>query len=144
MPNCAFPCCNFHAGPSGFCMHHPGYKIDKNGEVSLSDAPKEEKKPSIAKRGEKLKEAFKGYKKQVKAFLSRPENLKCKINQAGCKQVSECVHHAAGRTGEKLKDEKDWIPSCTSCNQWVEENDAEARRLGFKKSRITKPSKQII
>lgn len=117
---------------SDYMLHRRGLK---NGTV----APEPKKKPEPpAKRSEKLKETFKGYKKQVKEFLSRPENLVCKIQMACTGVIAECVHHVAGRTGEKLKDESDWMPACQKCNLWVEENDAEAREKGFKKSRLTK------
>lgn len=93
------------------------------------------------KRGEKLKELFKGYKKLVKIFLSKPENFRCKIQSPVCQGLATCVHHVAGRTGEKLKDEKDWLPACERCNGYVEENDSWAREHGFKKTRLTKVKK---
>jgi hypothetical protein len=31
-----------------------------------------------------------------------------------------------------------WMPSCRKCNNWVEENDAEARKMGLKKSKFSK------
>jgi hypothetical protein len=101
--------------------------------------PKEEK--GINKRSEKLKELFKGYLKLVKIFLARPENVTCKIDMPGCTKLATCVHHVSGRTGTKLKDEKDWMASCESCNLWVEVNDGKARELGFKKSRLGKVNK---
>jgi hypothetical protein len=93
------------------------------------------------KRGEKLKELFKGYIKQVKIFLSKPEHLRCQIKSPVCLNLSTCVHHKAGRSGQKLKDEKDWLPSCEPCNTYVEKNDSWARERGFKTTRLGKVKK---
>lgn len=112
----------------------------KTGIIQKEEKPKPE---PIAPRSEKMIEAFKGYKKQVKAFLSRPENLRCKIKMACNGAVAECVHHVAGRTGDKLKDESDWMPACQKCNLWVEENDAAAREKGLKKTRLGKSKKSV-
>jgi hypothetical protein len=105
--------------------------------------PKAKKDKPMPKRSESLKEAYKGYKKQVKIFLSKPENLRCKIQMACSGAISECVHHVVGRLGEKLKDESDWMPACGKCNSWVEDNDGEARKRGFKKSRLGKSKKSF-
>lgn len=101
--------------------------------------PKEDKAP--ARRGEKLKELFKGYIKLVKIFLSKPENFRCKIQSPVCQGLATCVHHMAGRTGPQLKNEEDWMPVCERCNGFVEENDSWAREKGFKKSRMGKVKK---
>jgi hypothetical protein len=108
-------------------------------QARIPKKPKEDK--GLKNRSVKLKELFKGYIKLVKIFLSRPENVACKINQEGCTKIATCVHHVSGRTGTKLKDEKDWMASCESCNLWVEVNDGKARELGFKKSRLGKVNK---
>lgn len=81
---------------------------------------------------------MKEYKKKAKAFLSRPENLKCKVQMKGCTKLSQVIHHTRGRTGSQLTNEKDWMPSCAFCNIEIERLDAEAREKGVKKSRITK------
>jgi len=110
--------------------------------LQASRIPKKPKEDSRLKnRSVKLKELFKGYIKLVKIFLARPENIACKIDMEGCTKTATCVHHVSGRTGTKLKDEKDWMPSCESCNRWVEENDGIARKMGFKKSRLGKINK---
>ncbi len=113
--------------------------LNKLLQARIPKAKKEPKPP--ATRGEKLKELFKGYKIQVKIFLSKAENLLCKIKSPGCKGLATCVHHMAGRTGPQLKNEEDWMPACDACNLWVEENDSEARAKGFKKSRLGKVKK---
>lgn len=117
---------------------------DKNILESLQRArmPKGKKAAEPPpKRSDSMKDKMKEYKKQVKAYLSKPENLRCKIQAPGCKNVSTCVHHTAGRTGSQLTNEEDWMPSCTPCNNWVEMNDSESREKGFKKTRLGKVKK---
>lgn len=113
--------------------------IARMQQARIPKKPKEDK--GINKRSVKLKELFKGYIKLVKIFLARPENVVCKIDMEGCTKIATCIHHVSGRTGTKLKDEKDWMASCESCNLWVEVNDGQARKLGFKKSRLGKVNK---
>lgn len=83
-----------------------------------------------------MKEEMKKYKPEMINFLKT--HAKCEIGMDGCTKVATCVHHSAGRTGEKLHDQKDWIASCSNCNLAVEIKDAEAREKGFKKSRLNK------
>lgn len=140
MPECQFPLCTRNAEKNGYCVGHriyanntPAPKEDKNS------APKKKAfQPPIKKRSEKMKDEMKGYKKQLKAFLSKPENIVCKIQMEGCTKLATVVHHTAGRTGKKLKDESDWLPSCAGCNIKVEANDGEARDKGFLKTKLTK------
>lgn len=131
---CAFPCCRRPSDAKGgpYCVFHK--KV--YGSKDMKEIPD---KP--AARSEKLTEVFKGYKKQMTAYLARPENKRCKIDSPVCTKVATCVHHVSGRSGPKLKDEKDWMPSCQSCNTWVEENDHEARQMGAKKTRLGKVEK---
>lgn len=114
--------------------------LERLRQARIPKKPKEYQK--IKNRSDKLKELFKGYIKLVKIFLARPENVVCAIGMEGCTKIATCVHHVSGRTGTKLKDEKDWMASCESCNRWVEENDGEARKRGFKKTRLGKVNKQ--
>lgn len=114
-------------------------QIARNQAARIPKKPKEDQK--IKNRSVKLKELFKGYIKLVKIFLARPQNVVCAIGMEGCTKLATCVHHVSGRTGTKLKDEKDWMASCESCNLWVEVNDGEARKRGFKKSRLGKVNK---
>lgn len=115
-------------------------------DIKLGLVPKtvKAKKPikprsPIPKRSIKTKEQYKGYKKQMTAYLAKEENEFCKIRMAGCTGRAQCVHHTAGRIGDKLTDESDWMPSCLSCNLTVEINDKEAREKGFKKSKFLPP-----
>lgn len=110
--------------------------------LQLARTPKAKpEKKGMVRRGEKLKEEYKGYKKQLKVFLAKEENQICQIKAKGCTGQATTVHHTAGRTGTQLKNEADWLACCTHCNLSVEINDAEAREKGFKKTRLGKIKK---
>lgn len=76
------------------------------------------------------------------AEKSRPywKGKDCAIRAPGCQKKASGIHHMKGKDSpELLMDKKWWLPACTYCNCiWLEENDAEARRLGFKVSRLNK------
>lgn len=110
--------------------------------LQLARTPKAKpEKKGMVRRGEKLKEEYKGYKKQLTVFLAKEENQVCQIKAKGCTGLATAVHHLAGRTGTQLKNEADWIPCCVHCNLSVEIFDAEAREKGFKKTRLGKVNK---
>ncbi len=43
------------------------------------------------------------------------------------------VHHVAGRIGEKLNDEKDWLAVSRAGHVWIHNNPRQARELGLLK-----------
>ncbi len=116
----------------------------RNGLARTSaEVKKDEKKiKPIAPRSEKMKIKMIEYKPKVKAFLLLPENKKCAIKMKGCTGKAVCVHHTAGRTGDKLLDELDWVASCLNCNLAVELNDKDARDSGMKKTRLKNSTKR--
>lgn len=126
MTKCLFPGCSRHPTQNGFCVNHKGYS--NSTEVKV---PK-----GINKRSEKMVQEMKDYKPAMIQYLKT--HTSCMIKFDGCTKVATCVHHAAGRIGEKLHDQNDWLASCQNCNLQVEINDAEAREKGFKKSRLNK------
>lgn len=126
MSECLFPGCSRHPMTNGFCIGHKAYS--NSSEVKV---PK-----SIPKRSEKMKDEMAIYKPAMIQFLKT--HTTCQIGMDGCTKVATCVHHAAGRIGEKLHDQSDWLASCRNCNLAVEILDAEAREKGFKKSRLSK------
>ena len=102
--------------------------------------------PQVAKPKAPIKKVSKkmvGLKDQLKRLY--PKFLKkkpfCEIKSPVCTKVATVIHHAAGRIGEKLLDQKDWMASCPACNGYVEDNDAWAREHGFKKSKFKKETK---
>ncbi len=116
--------------------HESKYMLGRRNRMLGLSVPKEKHKPTpIAKRSKKMKMEIKKLIPAVKEFLARPENQECKIKFPGCRGKSVTVHHSAGRTGHKLHDQADWVPSCAWCNGQAEIKDLEAQGKGVKKSR---------
>lgn len=104
----------------------------KNGEIPPpSKKPRKKIKPFSDKRAKLNRQ----YAKESKQFW---EGKDCAIKAPGCQKKATGIHHVWGKdTAEKLMDEKGWLPACSYCNLiWVEQNDAKARELGLKKSRM--------
>lgn len=142
VPTCAFPGCCRAADRGGklYCVFHREYSgFETESGESLPEqktAAKSKKLPPVRSKGMKAK--MPGYKKKVKEFLDKPEHRYCQLQLHGCGGLAVTVHHVKGRVGEQLMNEKDWMASCAQCNNWVEENDGDARELGLKKSRHAK------
>jgi len=95
--------------------------------------PKNYRMPKVA---EKRKIQNKEYSEKRIPFLAEGGGL-CELQVPGvCTRVATDVHHPAGRTGNKLLDFKGCMRSCNPCNIWVEANDAEAWKMGLKKTRL--------
>ena len=122
---CLFPTCTRHPEKNGFCIFHKMY--------SSSTEPKKEVY-KIPKRSVKEKEVMKELKKLYPIYLK--ENPICAINSKVCTKKATCIHHTKGR-GKNVLNAEDWLPSCTKCNLFIEENHKWAHEKGFKKKRIT-------
>lgn len=129
---CEFPNCRSNKVRGSYCIGH--------AKMMGVEKPPKDKKP-IAKKGDKLKEETKEYKKLSTEFLKRSENQECKIKMEGCTGKATQVHHSAGRSGKQLTNVEDFIPSCTNCNLKCEIQTLEAKELGAKKSRLGKVNK---
>jgi hypothetical protein len=104
--------------------------------VVKRDAPKPEAKKvtrkPIKKQSDKMKLAMKELAKLVKKKLS--EQPTCELKMEGCTGKAVTCHHSKGRIGKQLLKYKDLMSSCSHCNISAEQNDAEAREKGVKKS----------
>lgn len=93
-------------------------------------APKEEVKPKpINKKSEKRKEEDKEYKKIVKEMLKASD--RCEIKEEGCTGKAQGLHHKVKRGKFTLKDKKNLMRACNSCNLWVELHPMEAIDKGY-------------
>jgi hypothetical protein len=52
-----------------------------------------------------------------------------------CTHKTTDVHHIAGRSGDMLLDEDEWMGVCRACHDWIETHPTEATSLGFRKSK---------
>jgi hypothetical protein len=66
------------------------------------------------------------------------EGKTCALHdREGLFHFAEEVHHAKGRIGALLLDERFWVPLCSAGHQWVTEHPIEAQRLGLSVSRLS-------
>lgn len=54
------------------------------------------------------------------------------VQDEGAPEATE-VHHKNGRTGERLNEERDWLPVCRKAHEWIHANPSAARARGFLK-----------
>ena len=92
------------------------------------------KKTKIKPLSDKRKVLQKEYRAKVKAMMK--ENDRCGIKAPGCSGKASGLHHLCKRSAKNLLEDSNLIRSCSSCNLWVEENDKQARDLGFVKSKF--------
>lgn len=109
----------------GLCHYH--FKSLEKARKA-SDKPNEKSKVQSARERQ--------YSKIAAAF--KAQNPQCQAQLIGCTKATENVHHAAGRIGNNLTDESNFIALCFSCHRIVEENPVMAKALGLSISRHTK------
>lgn len=126
--NCDNPKCNNYGRFNRYCGH---------GEAVI------EQPEPIAKVSEKrAKINRKEYLPKMRDFVKN--NSECKMKTKVCTGTTQCVHHSKGRSTETLLlNMAHWVPSCFSCNAYVEVQDSEARGLGLKKTKHDQTSRQI-
>lgn len=111
-------------------------KEKKQPEPPKRTAPLKKATKPIKGRSEKMRGIIAALKPLYEAFLK--DKAACEIGSPVCNGQPECVHHEEGRGVKVILDQTKWKASCTPCNGWVENNDAEAREKGHKKSRHAK------
>lgn len=79
-----------------------------------------------------MKEQLKKYRAEARKFITA--HPRCQVK--GCTQVSECVHHMAGRVGENLTNQKTWLAVCLSHHRQIEDNPDWAKQNGYSESRL--------
>lgn len=133
MSECKFPLCTRHAEDNGYCIGHRIYSGQKIETAKPTKMVKRQSKP-IAKKSKRATKAAPGYRKFVAAYLARPENAYCKIQAPGCQMVATCINHKKRRYKATKMNEKYIEPTCSSCNTYIENNDAWARENGHLES----------
>jgi hypothetical protein len=91
--------------------------------------PKTKIKPVSSKQAKALTE----YAKVRKQFLA--DHLYCQANLTGCTTVVQDVHHTTGR-GANLSNVNTFLAVCRTCHRFIEDNPAEALKMGFSKKRL--------
>lgn len=120
-------------------------KPEKKKKIyNLKRTPIKKKFYRIKKVSEKREKENQEYFPKRDKFLKSGDG-RCQLKIPGvCTTVATCVHHVAGRTGKMFLDKKFWKRSCHPCNGWVEDHDAEARKLKLKSTRLGKSEKRPV
>lgn len=59
----------------------------------------------------------------------------CEAHLPGCQINASDIHHTAGRVGNLLLDDTQFLAVCRTCHGWIETNHVDAKLLGLSKSR---------
>lgn len=81
----------------------------------------------------KMKQTMSVYEKKRTAFLAL--HRICQASLPGCGVTATDVHHKAGR-GDNHNNMDSWLAVCRTCHNWIENNPAKAKMLGFSDSRL--------
>lgn len=102
----------------------------KNGQVQPANKAPKKIKPVSDKRAILNTE----YAKESRPFW---KGKQCQIRSPVCTGSAQGIHHRKGKaTKALLMDKRYWMAACNFCNSYVENNDAWARMMGYKVSRI--------
>lgn len=73
------------------------------------------------------------YYAEAKIFLNEPQHRACGICLClgNTPMASTEVHHARGRIGKLLRDQRFWVPSCRSCREIPHQRPKWAREVGI-------------
>lgn len=88
------------------------------------------RKGAVRKVSSKRAVQLREYAKARRAYLV--EWPFCEIALCGGSASVE-IHHRAGRIGDKLLDEKDWLATCRNCHDWCHHNPSMARKMNLLK-----------
>lgn len=110
-------------------------KVSKKRAAQIASGewkPKEKKpiKPRSDKRAKQEREYLKIRKNYLEFYPSCQARVKCLGAQ------STEVHHKAGRSGELLTDEFNFIAICHDCHVWAELNPEAAKALNISTNRL--------
>ncbi len=104
--------------------------LEQRRAVKLKE--RREKKKAIKARSKKMTQAMIIYNRERVEFLKL--NPLCPITG----QRTTEIHHRAGRVGDKLLDKGYWLAVSRQGHIWIEMNPAEAKRLRYSVSRLSK------
>jgi len=72
------------------------------------------------------------YNREIKLFLEEFPICPVMKYVRGSKRPTDQVHHTKGRDGALLLDKRFWMAVSTPGHAWIQNNDAEAQRVGFR------------
>lgn len=112
----------------------------RRSPLPISSKPQFAVRVPLNKRSQKRKEEDKVYYPWGRE--RRRAAGRCQLRTPVCTGQPECIHHVihlsqgGARIPGELADKQGqrFMASCTNCNQWVEDNQHEAREMGLLKS----------
>jgi hypothetical protein len=123
---------------NGLCTSHNKYygPEDLKGVSKPTQPAKPVKKARklINKRSRKMTTVMSEVKKLYSLFLKK--NTTCQVNTDECTRVATDVHHRKGRGKNQIADATTWMAVCRSCHNRIESDDAWARKMGYKISKV--------
>ena len=119
-------------------MNYQEYRLALKNGTAL---PKVKAAKAIPKESKKMTSVKAELKKLYTIFLSK--RTRCEIKSPECTGKATVIHHVKGRGKDNLMNESTWMASCVRCNGWVEENHAEAVKMGAKQSRHKKNNTSV-
>ena len=100
----------------------------------LGKAEPEKKKPKpIPKVSEKQIERLAKYRKVRDGFMA---NKTCEAKLDGCTIKATDLHHAKGKIGDLLTDQRYFKALCRNCHSYLEVHPSESKEKGFSLSRL--------
>jgi hypothetical protein len=91
------------------------------------------KRTTLSPRSPKQKRIDAAYTVLRKTYLDA--HGMCEAHLDGCGTYATEIHHKSGR-GEYMLDQSTYMAVCRNCHNWIENNPAEAKRLGFSNNRL--------
>lgn len=89
-------------------------------------SPISKKRSNALKEYRKLREEYLHLNRTCEAGLVlAAEGIEC-----GCKKWATEIHHTAKRR-KNLNNVNSWLPVCSNCHRWIEDNKARARELNL-------------
>lgn len=131
---CLHTNCNTAVFSKKLCRYHWGMEYGKPIKKRLPVGPAKPRKP-IAKMGAKRKANIKEYKPLRDKYML--EHRVCELRILCNGAPSEDLHHVRPREFF-LCDVSVFKAACRACHDWIPAHDAEARKLGFLKTKHVK------
>lgn len=143
--------CKYNAASHGYCWNHQRKRTDKkwlatlekqkakrSTPIKVKPKPPKPKPVSLKKIRYYSKTRAAEYRQYAidrKAYFEKPENYYCQMYPH---LQATTIHHAKGKIGKLLLDQRWWIRLSIEAHMWAEGNPDEAKAIGLSLSRLAK------
>lgn len=105
----------------------------KNLDVEIKKASNLKQTKPIAKVSKKMKVRLQEYHRAKKEYLKLHPICEVLL----CKSRATDIHHKAGRIGENLTNQENFLAVCRHHHILIEQNPIESKEKGYSKDRLT-------